>query len=147
MWYSPRYRAVLEIARDGRNCVVLRGIFFVDSHSGRGVLLIEPIHVSRESGGLRIIADGIKSGVRPKLLQEPRIGVAQSTEMKLLGPTLRRVKPAKEQHHKCAKLRLFRWRNRMARSRFLENRGGGLLGAKIRMALVQTVIGQAEGLG
>ena len=61
----------------------------------------------RQGGGLRKIADGIKTRVRAELFHQTGVVVAQGAEMKLLGPAFFSVQPPEEQHHEGGKLRVF----------------------------------------
>src|ERR1043166_1807367 len=63
--------------------------------------------------------------------------------MKLFGPSLSCVQMAKEQHHKGGKLALLDWRDGVSDPGFCKNPGGNVVGAEVRIALLQTVVRNA----
>ena len=95
-----------EIADHGGKEVIVRRVAVVNDGLGQRFLALKRIQISRQRRALRIVPNGIEPCIRAKLAEQPRVIVAQGTQMKLFRPALLRIQPPKEEHHEGRKLGL-----------------------------------------
>src|SRR5437588_5460836 len=92
---------------------------------------------------MRPVADRIETSVAAKRLQRTSVGVAIRAQVKLLGPPLGRVEMAKKEHQKAGILPDFLRARLLPTSDLIEDRRRLCLRARICVALLQSVVGEA----
>ena len=88
--------------------VVIGGIQVVHHDFGQRFFPIQAIEVAAQRVGLRPIADGVETHVRPQFVEAAGIVVPPRPQVELLGPTLFGVQAPEYQHQVAGEARLFR---------------------------------------
>src|ERR1700689_2090239 len=106
------------------------------------MFLFEQIHIFAKRGRLIPIADGIEACVRAKFFQAARVGAALRAKTALLGPTALRVKMAKINHQARRESIVVIRGGRMSGASSIKNCCSCVIGARICVTIIQSVIGK-----
>src|SRR5580693_9592621 len=105
------------------------------------MFLLKKIHIFAQRRGLIPIAYGIEARVRAEFLQTTSVGAAQRPKVKLLSPAALRVKVAKINHKERRESIVIIRGGRMSGARSIKNCCSGMIGTRICVAIIQSVIG------
>ena len=93
-----RHTSILKVSDHGAEDVIIGRVQVVENGARQFADPVQRTEKASQRLGMRVVADGVASGIGPEQVHEPGIGVAESSDVELHGPAARGVPPGDLMH-------------------------------------------------